>query len=74
MKKFNLIPKARGETKFDSSEKLIDLYLDKGIESYKLNTWNLFEVELNVEDDIMFLVDSYQELRHSDNLVNHYVF
>ena len=74
MTTFSLISKESEKVKINDSESLIDLFLVKEIEYFELNLWEICKIRLNVEDDIMFLIDAYEEILSIKKPVSHYVF
>lgn len=70
----DLLPKKVENTIFMDSEEAIDIFLSKNIEYFTLNVFNLASVKLCTESDIMFLIDSYNELGEKSDFIKHNCF
>jgi len=76
MNRFNLLP-----VNIDSlnhkdlnGESIMEDFLTKNIEIFQVNFFDKSDVELYVEDDIIFLIEAVQDLFSEEKFSNHYVF
>ncbi len=64
----NLVPRKVEIVELMNSEVAIDFFLSKEIKIFKLNIFDLLSTQLFIEDDIMFLIDSCNELDRNSKI------